>query len=116
MNDSSTGFPKANSIFIGNGRKEIIYFTVSVNGGTQVFFSTNFCLDQVIAVNGGWNGNTVTATGIELKKGHLCCSILHGYAVWSEINIILSTFIYFCRGFKRMGIEDFFGKCHRTVE
>src|SRR5687768_6325883 len=91
VNDTGTGAPETNAIFIGYGRKEIKYFLAFGVRVSEVFLSTCFCYDKVVAMYGGGNSNCRPSRRHELEQGHLSRSVLHGYTVGSKIYVRLPT-------------------------
>ena len=91
MDDAGSGFPKADTVLVGDGFQEIVDFAVALRSRCDIRLRSHIRLDQVIAVHGGGNGRFGFSCIHELKQRHLRGRILHRDTVRTEIHIIFTT-------------------------
>jgi hypothetical protein len=77
-------------------RQEVVDLLVQANCPRKILHTADLSLDKMVAVDGGWDGGSVHASGHELEKRHLCGSILASNALkravsrcgwWYEIQL-----------------------------
>ena len=91
MNDAGTRFPESHIVLdagprqgwshvdihmaedylCGRSTQEVVNLPVNVNGALEIGDTTNLSLDQVVAVNGGWDGSPIHSGRHELQDSHL---------------------------------------------
>ena len=57
MNDAAARFPESNSVLGSRRGEEVVHLLVDVLGPGQVLVALDLRLDQVVAVDGGGNGD-----------------------------------------------------------
>lgn len=87
MDNARAWFPETNSVLSTSGAEEVIDLSVDVLGPGQILVSANLRLDQVIAVDCGWDSHPGKTGGDELQHGHLSGGILHGHSVGPEAEV-----------------------------
>src|SRR5574343_410611 len=91
VNDTGTGLPKANAIFIRNRSEEIVHFFAFVYRTFEVYLAVVFGHNQVVAVYGAGHGYLGTTGLHKLEQRHLGGGILHGYTVRCKIYVVFAT-------------------------
>lgn len=71
VDDTRTGLPEADSVLGGSGREEVVNLLVDVLGAGQVLLAADLSLNQVVAVDGGRDGDGRETGRHELEEGHL---------------------------------------------
>jgi hypothetical protein len=71
MNNSRARLPESNPVLSRAGGEEVVDLSVHVIGAGQVLDSANLGLNQMVAVDRGWDGNSGKTSRHELQQGHL---------------------------------------------
>ena len=71
MDDARARFPEAEAVFSGSGSQKVVYLPVDADSALEILDTTDLGLDQVVAVDGGWDGGGIHTGGHELKDCHL---------------------------------------------
>ena len=104
---------------------------------SQVFWTSDVGLNQVVAVDCGGDSNSRKTTRDELQHCHLCGGILHSNAIRAQQQVTLATIDFLKKtnnrtikchfGFEKKGVsnlrcglvnmavEDLFRECHWSV-
>ena len=90
VNDTGSRLPEADPVLIADGGEEIVDLTVLVVGAGQVLIGTLFGQDKVVTVYGRGDGHLIATGHHELQQGHLGGSVLHGYAVGLEEDVVFA--------------------------
>ena len=117
MDDSCSRLPEADAVFRSHTFQKVIDFFIRGTSGRQIFFHSFICLNQMVAMYSGRHCRYRFPGIHKLQQCHLCRSILHGYPVGTEIDILFSPT-------KRshhvlvvqMGIQYFLGQGHGTSQ
>lgn len=83
VNDTRSGIPETDTVLGSASSKEIVNLLVDILSTSQILDTSSLRLNQVIAVNGGGDGNGRETSRHELKKSHLSGSILASNSLFS---------------------------------
>jgi hypothetical protein len=87
VDDARPWLPEADAVLGGAGREKVVHLLVDVNGALQILLAFRLRLDQMIAVNGGRDGDGRQAGGHELEERHLCGGVLACDAIRSQLEV-----------------------------
>src|SRR5262249_20632004 len=90
--------PKARAVFRGGRAQEVIHLFAFSERGDQVRPALGPRLDEVVAVNGGWDGNLIALGLHELKKPALPEHVLEDDTVRSQGHVALAWFQFLALG------------------
>ncbi len=117
VDNTCTGLPEANAVFVGDRSQEVEDLVALVNRILQIRRSAYPSLDQVIAVRGGRNSYFFAARLHELKQGHLSRGILHGHAVRCKVHIGSAALVGFGRvALPKVGVQNLFREGQRMSD
>ena len=88
VDNASSWFPEADTVFVGNRSQKVKDFFVFVQGIAQIGSCAILGLDQVIAVDGAGDRHRWTSGLHKLQKGHLRGRVLHRDPIRGKVNII----------------------------
>jgi hypothetical protein len=81
VDDTRSGLPETDAVLGRAGSEEVVDLLVDVLGASQVSNTASLRLNQVVAVDGGGDGNSRETGRHELEESHLGGSILAGDAL-----------------------------------
>ena len=76
MDDSTAGFPEADTVLGPGGGQEVVDLLVDVLGPGKVLVPLNLGLDQMVTVDCAGDCNFGKSRADELKHRHLSCGVL----------------------------------------
>lgn len=137
MDDARARLPEADPVLLAGRRQEAVHLLVDGLGAGQILFAAHLRLDQVVAVDGRWDGNARQTGRNELQHGHLSGGIystaskhrlaylwlifiicvvgstkftLHRNAIGPQAQIRRSALNVLLLRVVQMGVEDFLGQ------
>lgn len=76
MDDSTSGLPESDAVLGSAGREEVVDLLVDVDGAREILDSTGLSLDEMVAVDGGGDGDGRETGRHELEESHLGGGVL----------------------------------------
>lgn len=138
MDDSTSGLPEADAVLGSAGGEKVEDLLVDVNGAREILDSTSLSLDEMVAVDGGGDGDGGETGRHELEEGHLgggvlASDALHGTRqsapvpsssiprrdaayVRAELKVGVSTADVGIVGVVEVTVKDLLRKGERAVE
>lgn len=116
MNNARAWLPEPKPVTLRCAAQEVVDLPIRFKGCLHVFTCSHTRLNEVVAVNGGGDGDRVAPRLHELEDGHLGGGILHDHAIGLEGQVVHPALNRLCRKVTKMRDENFLGQGQWAAE
>lgn len=116
VDDTGARLPETNVVLGSSGGKKVVDLLVDLIGTSQILFTSNLSLNQVVTVDGGRGSDGRHASRHELKDGHLGGGILASNTVGAELQVGNTTLDILLMRVVKVRVEDLLGVRKRTAQ